>query len=477
MHLKESCTRWILVAVLILAVNNAAFALSPDEVYTKLYSAIRLALGFHDDAPQSNFWVSISIVGSLADPKDPASVNDIANFAPLIEPTLISTTRVPTLDALYENIINGQIGPDFTPSATYKAAQDVLYTDVLKQIATPEYQAYLDLESKVATATAALIAAKTPTEINAANLLLKTARQNFNTAGFVTRIASALNTITATNAGSLAVKDLRRRNILQVYRDASAVKYPSNGADLAFTSPVSEVSPKPEDWPNQTGWTQVSCASSSTSTFTSFEKKVMGGSGGFSLGFITFGGSASSTTVNQNKVTNIRNLSYSFKLLKVPIRRVWLDSSIFIEPTRWAWRNPNVKTSDYPASAMGADKDGFPQAAKVDSYDGQNIFIPLLPMSLVLAKEVEISATVSNTDFVKFQNSHGGGGGVALFGVIGGVGKSDYTLETTSQTGTDTSFVIKSDGISVIGVISQIIAKQPDPNKQFTWTNDAWLPN
>jgi hypothetical protein len=109
-------------------------------------------------------------------------------------------------------------------------------------------------------------------------------------------------------------------------------------------------------------------------------------------------------------------------------------------------------------------------------YNNKVVACAMMPVEVVVARNRKITATVSKDDYTLIEQSGHRQGGATLFGIIGGGGSKDWSSVKTSEDGNTVTFTVASDGIAVIGLISQILPPVPQPNSAEKWPGEAWLP-
>jgi len=300
------------------------------------------------------------------------------------------------------------------------------------------------------------------------------ADSEWSTFGARGEIDKALNTISTEEFRTGAIRQKRRRDVLSAYRKGAL-----RGTDLIsgqpFSAPLSSMSPPPDKWSDAAGWFSTKFEMSESLATESHSRIETSGFAGLSLGFCTIGGRSGSTTTTDNKYDKVSKLSYSFELKRISIRRDWLDSTVFFEPRSWTWIKPPV-VGDYPRVTVTLNPFNLPQESAKNLYDNKRISFALLPVEAIIARNLSATATMSKTDYEKIHKDGSAGGGVALFGIFGGAGKRNYDITDIREAGESTTFTVEGKGISVIGLISQVLPVTPDPNAADKWPANAWLP-
>jgi hypothetical protein len=287
-------------------------------------------------------------------------------------------------------------------------------------------------------------------------------------------IEKALDTIAKAEFKMGAVSNARRRRVLQAYRDSLV-----NGKDVvtgeAYSAPPSLLSPSPVDWSDESGW--ASFKFSAGNTIDTYNKHVsrIAGSGGLNLGFISIGGSAGKETEEERNFKQVSNFGYSFEIKRVTIDRPWFDADVFDSPGRWTWlKKANTPTFPYTAIAR---KEGIPVESKL-KYDNSDVALALLPVQLVIGRNVQASATVSKKEYELIKKRFNAGGGATLFGIIALGGSGGNSDISSKEVGDNVEFSITFKGIMVIATVSRILPICPTPNPKDKYNpSEAMLPN
>ncbi|MES0179659.1 hypothetical protein NKJ86_13805 [Mesorhizobium sp. M0025] len=438
---------------------------TPQQTMTVFYEALRNII--NPNLP-SNMWLSLSMVGAVAEADDPSIVNDLANFCPEPSPLITSFARVRHLDSIYLSILKDLTGPLRPETPEYVAAKDFLFKN---GALTPEFTSYQKLGQDYAAAFSAYLQETDP---NKRSLLLQkatAAEQNWMLAGYRGEVDGALFAIEAGETRFGPVKLGQRNRVLQWYK--SSGRAPSDVAG-AYLAPASDLSPAVSAWNNDTGWVSVSYSSHDVEAHLSQSNSRNNAFGGLSLGFVTLAGSGGGGNGNVSKVSQVNDFAYSFEVKRVLIRRPWLDTEVFFEPRDWTWKKSG-NTTDFPHVSGGVDADGVPSKPTSTTYDNAQIDCPMLPLELIIARKRSLVATVSKSDYQQITTGGSSGGGGSLFGIFGGGGSRSWSTTTVNETSNDVTFKVDSPSIAVIGLISEVVPKLPDPNLGDTWPDKAWL--
>jgi hypothetical protein len=465
------CRTLMLVAVLCYSgrVQAQVPEYTPQQVYTIYYDAISQALGF---SGSSTHYLSLTAVGRVVQGTDQAAqVSDLSNFCPPAKPILDSFANAPKLDAIYERILNGAVGPEFAFSNAYREAEKVIKT--AGGDPTDEFTKYLTYRRRHTNAIIKLRNAITPEERLNAQDDVSIAYDQLNIFGFRAKIEGALGVLDAEQFQSGATQLYRRQQILRLYRETAL-----NGKDAFkedFRSPFSEFSPGPSEWSADAGWTTLDYSTSARFSSYSHSSSEKRGFGGLSLGFCTIGGSVGGSSSVTHKVSKVSELAYKIDLLRVGIRRNWLDASLFFDPTAWTWKK--LESQDqFPRVAVALNQNGVPIESQIQNYNNARVSFAMLPLEAIVARNVSVTATVTKADYEQIKSASSASGGATLFGIFGGGGSGKWSYENVEDNGSKVRFTVRTSGPVVIGYISQILPLCPNPNANATWPAHAQLP-
>ncbi len=212
----------------------------------------------------------------------------------------------------------------------------------------------------------------------------------------------------------------------------------------------------PSKWYSNTGadgWNSYSKSDFHSETHIDNSTSKTSAGGGFSLGFVSFGGHGASSEEKSHIDINTEGLTIEFEYATATIQRPWLDTTL-LNLGNW------FLVGDYPTSCIS---DGtFAQQFKVNNPT-EMLFMPSVVTSLILARNVKIKWRKTSADIDKLSTSASGGGAVG-FGpfFVGGShsqshGKKDYVFDANSEG-------IQIDGVQLIGYVSTIMPGSPKKN-------------
>jgi hypothetical protein len=210
-------------------------------------------------------------------------------------------------------------------------------------------------------------------------------------------------------------------------------------------------------WTENSGWTTLAFGGSHLHTYD--VKKSFSGSGSAGASFLGFGARASGNYSKTHDISGsaFDSMSFSMEVKRVLIYRSWGDPLVF--------RSPNWKWSD---AAMQKDPNSMISQGKYDATKGAFLgLMPLHPTSIILCRNVEITAKFTKEDKDYFTETISGSakGGFFLWRA-----KANAT-KTTTSTITD-----KGDGFAtikipepqIIGYICEVLPESPAQDKTVT---------
>ncbi|UCI23970.1 hypothetical protein [Mesorhizobium sp. B2-8-5] len=442
-----------------LSAAQAIDSITPEQAQAMLTDSIRRLIA--PELPKES-WISLTLVGGVASPNDASTIHQWANSCPEPSPFIASLVPRRPLSGIYRKMISSAVGPIREDTEEILAAKAIVNSD--------RYKAFVEKEKNYNIAYAKLVSRSN--DDNKVQLLtdLDLADREWLLFGNKAEVSAAVALLQANL--QLQAINAQRVSVLNAFlaEGTSAKKYVSG----SFVAPPSEIGPPVSEWGLPDGWVNLSYSSQSTSEEVVTKTTARRGGGGVSLGFVTFGGSGGGSNTEVTRVSKVRKLSYSFAIKRVGIRRPWLDTEVFFEPRNWAWtKKPNTPVRPYVA--VGLNGDDLPQASPTPEYDNVTVACSLLPSDFIIAKDIVIEATVSEDDFKQFEEGSNASGGAVLFGIIGGAGGGSSSFSDVKKEGDAVSFKISSTGTSVIGLISYVLPKLPDPNKLDKWPASAWI--
>jgi hypothetical protein len=217
------------------------------------------------------------------------------------------------------------------------------------------------------------------------------------------------------------------------------------------------VYPAYKNWTENSGWTTLAFGGSHLHTYD--VKKSFSGSGSAGASFLGFGARASGNYSKTHDISGsaFDSMSFSMEVKRVLIYRSWGDPLVF--------RSPNWKWSD---AAMQKDPNSMISQGKYDATKGAFLgLMPLYPTSIILCRNVEITAKFTKEDKDYFTETISGSakGGFFLWRA-----KANAT-KTTTSTITDKGdgfATIKIPDPQIIGYICEVLPESPAQDKTVT---------
>jgi len=440
-----------------------------------------------------NYWMSLTFVGlDLPDDEKEAQkvINQIAVFCPPADQKLGSFDSGHRLDQVYDVIMTQTAvsRPKITIDGIDEARK-VLRKEVNGKLRpTDEFKEYNTYRNAVNDATTIMVEAQADGSATDAQLLLlarkkRKAEEDLRNFGYKQEMEEALSKMMSQDAIDAENSMLWRREILLNYRDLT-------NPLSALARPRSYFIPSPKNWLNSDrGWSKVSIDTETThSTLDESHYKKSGyasASGGGFFWKAKVNASHSSSTDQIDKVDEVKSLSISLEVKRVLIDRPWLDNRLFFEPGFWTWIAPDGTdpNSEIPLVSKGI-LDGVPDRTNSKAkFTDYRIPIPVIPTEIIVAKSLKLKTSMSSDKFKEFKKSSkttisGGGSGRFLFWKAGGKAGGSYSsnIKNVVDDGTTASFEFDLKGPVIIGVISAVVPKLPDPKvAQRVWAKNAWF--
>ncbi|MBL8829960.1 MAG: hypothetical protein JNM18_23475 [Planctomycetaceae bacterium] len=423
-------------------------------------------------------WFQVATVDYSCDPRTPAGridLNALANYIPPANLCLFTGNQGGRrLDHWYEYLLNNIAFPYVPKSPEVKAAEKLLYdTDPAtgevrldesgEPVLTPAYKNYKAKRSaylywEAMNKWKEEVSPEEKAKARAQWLQAREALEEAMSRG----IGAAVESLQGFWHRDGASRNLDRIMALRNYRDRNTLEQGVNGPPLSyFVPPV-------ETWLDDAGWYATSF--SQVDAGGRYERHARRYSRGGDLGFVTIGGGK--TEVKEYLLPTVRQFSYKLELKRVLIFRPWFDVSL-LEDRGWTWREK--KAGAYPLVARAPGAEGVPVESP-DVYKMQSVGLPLIPVELILAKDLEISARVGKAEWDRAKTAAQAGGGV-LFGVI----PLDYAEGNERFTevvqGDDVLLTARRPNAAILGAVSRVCsaAPRPDPDAGI-WPDGAWKP-
>lgn len=181
-------------------------------------------------------------------------------------------------------------------------------------------------------------------------------------------------------------------------------------------------------------------------------KTNWGGGGGFGFGLFSFGASVNRESVDSYSKCDVSGLEISFDIAKIPLRRTWLDASVFASR---AWKfNPQIVSAD---EATISDGNVPPSGTMI-----------ALPTAMIVVRNVKLtldaSSEVNQFSFSKISTS--GRAGWGPFSLRGNYAKesSNNQYDFAFDGGT-----IVVPNMQTIGFVCQLLPRCPNPDLNLNW--------
>jgi hypothetical protein len=462
---------------------------TPEQALSLLDRQIRSVFGYPPNGPLPTnppSWLSLTYVGQVVTEDDPAGINIMLNQCPPASQTLGSFYSSQRLDQVYELVLK--------KSALAKQSVQVPGLDDAKKYLigpsglTPQYQSYLDLQSKYLDEQGVLgdlIKAGNAAQVNIHQVKLKNALNAWILGGNKAEVEKALDKTRVNDAISNETNVAWRLDNLTASRVLADPTVDPSGAIPSNVVPKSVLHPSPGKWDLPAGWTKVSFTktdtfSSSEETYRSSNRYVSGG-GGFLFWRASAGGSKFEEKRENSTDSRASNIHYEFEVRRATIDRPWLDQRFFFNPGFWTWLRPDGVGTDaaLPRVSKGVAGNG-PVDNSDAKYDGAPIATPLLPTEVIVARNVTLTATVNKALYNKIdelsKSDFSASGSAFFFFHLGGGGQNTSTLKKITESGDKVDFSLTIQGPVIIGYISQVIPTTPAPDLNKQWPVGAWLP-
>ena len=210
--------------------------------------------------------------------------------------------------------------------------------------------------------------------------------------------------------------------------------------------------PSPDTWKEDGGW--VNFSFTTTETFKKDATRTEDWDSSLKVGFGKFGGNGKvkSLLTTTDITDSSKSSTISFKLKRVLISRPWLNWGVFTNQA-WTFKEDYGKKGQIVVSSGATVKDA----------ENAKAILPSVSESLVLIKDFVVKGKVA-TDIenqVKKSTTSDGGGNYGPF--VSGKFNYKNSSDTKTNTSKTAEDEISSGGIMVIGYLSTLVPKSPDP--------------
>jgi hypothetical protein len=335
-----------------------------DNLYTELYNAVSPSV---DGQPPSSLLCMFTVARTVGESTD---ISELADSIPAVNKGYVATAN--KVSSAYGLALSAQFPTAAQPhtaeeTARYNAAKATLYTDHDGLIATPKFAAY-------------------KTRKSAWEKALWKLHRAMNKSGTDKDDIADLQDIVNDKADELREVSKEIEDALNAYQNYFAAS-PNQFMDV-LREKYKELSGKypittdPTDWQaaEKIRWTSVDVKVSSSDTKIHSDIREVANSftSSYENGFWFFASGASDSSQEYDKSTNVnsdsvtQNLSVSLELAEIELNRQWLDTSFF------AFDKSYIATQKAGAITTGT------------LADTDRAAMPLIPVSLVLVRNVEI---------------------------------------------------------------------------------------
>lgn len=207
---------------------------------------------------------------------------------------------------------------------------------------------------------------------------------------------------------------------------------------------------QPESWydpNNDDGWTEYSMSDFHNESHYQSSSTSYGGGGGFNIGFWSAGGSFNHTENKEAMQIAADDMQISFKYTSADILRPWLDSSL-LNLSNW------FLMGDYKKGAISDGTMGqeLPENAPA--------FLPAIPTSLILIKDLSISWSTFASDWQNATESTSASASVG-WGPFAISGSYSHHEEQRDFEADSSGEGLRVPGIQLIGYVSMIHPLSP----------------
>jgi hypothetical protein len=197
------------------------------------------------------------------------------------------------------------------------------------------------------------------------------------------------------------------------------------------------------DKDNDDGWNEYTSNDFHTETHYQASGTSYGGGAGVSVGLWSCGGGFEHSEKKQAQQSKSSDLSISFNYCIVDIKREWLDTSL-LNLKNW------FLVGDYKKNTIS---NGTMGQHKPDS--NENTFLPSIPVSMILVKDVKLKWSTWKEDFAAAQSSTGGSVSVG-FGPFTASAHYSHNKESRDFSSDTDGEELSIPGIQLLGYVSVI---------------------
>jgi hypothetical protein len=470
---------------------------TPEEALSMLDQRIRSVLGFkapgqsQTDPPT---WLSLTYVG-LEVPKDDKRLVDlIAVQCPPATNELTTYSTAHRLDEVYEVILkNSSLSKPTVQIQGVEEAKKLLVDSNSDSGLSKKYEQYRSWQNKYLSAAQLFDEAKGRNDSaaqNAAQTQMNLILKDWRLLGHKTEMEAAEEKLWAADANSSLTNAQWREQLLSAYRNIASDAQQGTTTANSIAIPRSFLHPSPESWSGDAGWTKVKFDKSDEWSRTEDEyrksTRYANAGGGFLFWRARASGEREEVYTEHREVKKASQIGYEFEIRRAVIYRPWFDQRFFFNPGFWTWRRPRTvqETAPLPRVSIGPEN-GFPPLTNPQpKYVDDNVDVPIIPSEVIVARRLKLRATVSTDDYRKIDEQRKSsasvsGRGFFFFSLRGGAGGSNESKLTEVETKNGrTTFEMSAEGPIVIGYISNVVPKAPNPSMDGReWPTEAWGAN
>lgn len=200
------------------------------------------------------------------------------------------------------------------------------------------------------------------------------------------------------------------------------------------------------------GWTNFKMTHEEVHTINESTQMSTSLGGGFSGGLWSVSGSGSYAEQKSRYKSDNETISVDLQITVAPIRRTWLDASVFANR---AWRlDPNINKSIFSDG-------GTPPKGRM----------PALITGMILGRALKLGIDMSTTENKAFasQLKVSASAGWGPFSVRGNYSRN---TERKSHDFVQSTAGIEAPGMQILGLICQLLPKSPNPDSTLNWPTD-----
>lgn len=439
---------------------------SVDDAYQQMSNEIRKHI---EPTPVPGNWLSITAIGEVAEKDDPSAINELANFCPDVTKDIVRFGGIRPLDLVYEKAVESMVGPVIPETQDIKDAKTAI-RGASGTGRSNEYEQYLKFVKASSDLFEQMLKEKDESNLNALFVRQRNLERDWKVEGFKNEIEAALFRLDASDGLFGPVHNFHRMQVLNTFRANGITKTWMIGS---FSSPASEVSPPVASWDNSSGWFTVTAKSKDYVRKASSTGGTSSGNGFLHVGGLIGGISSGGGNSRTWSLNTVKEYGFSFEVKRVRIIRRWFDPRVFSTVGGWAWKKKG-DGKEMPLISGGYSKDNQPIAAVFQVYDNLPVDCPMIPAEMLIAKNRSVTLTTSREEFEEVKTAGKSKGGGFFGGIIGGSKGKSWNTTETSQNGNEVTYRIDAPGTAVIGLMSNLVGRIPEPDPKLNWPKEAW---